>query len=198
MDAVGQAAFIAGRFAPGIEGEGLDAGVAMIDGGIDPAPAQVVAEAVDPQPGLEVVERADDGIGIAQAAGREGVTEVADDGGQPDGRVEPAGMLDEGFGLGAAEVGLAQQDRAGQVVDLDVVEIEDLDPADAEQAQILDDFIADGARADDEKAAALQRFLGEAGNGTVATVAIARRRGVGDQSVHRTGLTGSRSGAVLA
>ena len=57
-----------------------------------------------------------------------------------------AGSSHPGFRL--ADVILLEEYRAGEIVDLDGIEIKDIDVANAEQGQVFQQLVADGAGAD--------------------------------------------------
>ena len=96
--------------------------------------------------------------------------------------------------LRCTDIALAQEDAPREVVALDPVEVVDVDRADAEQREILDHLVADGAGADHRDARCAHVVLGEPVDQAVTQVAIrVHRRGRrweeqrGQSSARRTG-----------
>jgi len=104
-----------------------------------------------------------DRVRPAKAAQAQVGQDVADHGLRLKPGIDQARALDGTFGLGAALVTLAEENGAAQVAQFHVVQVGDHQMAHAKEGEVLDDFVAQRAGADDEPPRARQRLFKSAG-----------------------------------
>jgi hypothetical protein len=127
-------------------GDALD----LFDGAVDPGAVDFPGGAVDGEARFAVVESADDDVGPAEDADAEIVNDVAVKEGDVHLGVNFFCRARGDGGFEIAGVGFAVEHRAGEVGVFDAIFVGDEEVADAEEGEVFDDLVAEGAGADEE------------------------------------------------
>src|SRR6185295_1391491 len=124
---------------------------------------------------FDAIDTADDDAGTAEGAQPEGEPEVAVDGFDPQLGVDPARLARRDPRLGEADVLVAEQQRAVQVGQLDTIEIDHHEVADAGCREVAHDLVAQGAGAEQQDRARPQSVLVDLRQQALPMVAVAHR-----------------------
>lgn len=176
---VGEGAFVAGAL---IGPEDADDAHQFLNGAIDPWFVNGPAEAIEGEAGFAVIETADNDIDVAEDAEAEFEVDVAVPRHDIDIRVEFFDAFGGGIDFAAAAVAGAEENGTAEIAIFDGVEVGDDDIAEAHEGEVFENFVAEGAGADDKSGSVADNFLLPPADVAKSVVTIGI--GIGDDDGH--------------